>query len=116
MFATDNPVRIVNIHPIERWASIVGGGLLAAFGIKKRSPAGGAMILAGTEMLGRGISGRCFLYQALGIRTVDTGQGDATTIIPFELGIRARATVTIDRSRAEVYAFWRDLSHLPQFM
>src|SRR5262245_23470191 len=116
MFATHSPVRIVNIHPVERMASAVGGGLLALAGMRKRSVAGGAMVLAGTEMLRRAFTGRSFLYQALGMRTASTGQGDATTSVPYELGVRVDASVTIDRPRHEVYWFWRDFSNLPRFM
>lgn len=116
MFATHNPVRTVNIHPIERWASVIGGSLLAAAGIRKRSAAGGVMVIAGSEMLRRGITGRCFLYQTFGVRTASTGQGDATTSVPYELGERARATITVQMPRSQVFRFWRELTNLPRFM
>ena len=74
------------------------------------------MVLAGTEMLRRGLTGHSLLYQTFGVRTTSTGQGDATTSVPYELGIRARANITIQRPRSQVYPFWRNLSHLPEFM
>jgi uncharacterized membrane protein len=116
MFISDNPVRTINMHPIERMASVIGGSLLAAAGIRRRSRAGGFMLLAGSEMLRRGVTGRSFLYQALGMRTRSTGQGAKTTSVPYELGQRGRAMVRIERPRSEVFAFWRDLTNLPQFM
>jgi uncharacterized membrane protein len=116
MFVSYNPVRTVNIHPIERCASVVGGTLLAAAGLRRRSRGGGLMVLAGSEMLRRGMTGRSFLYQALGTRTRSTGQGAKTTSVPYELGERGRALIRIERPRSEVFAFWRDLRNLPQFM
>jgi uncharacterized membrane protein len=116
MFISDNPVRTINVHPIERVASAIGGGLLAAAGIRRRSRAGGLMTLAGSEMVRRGLTGRCLLYQMLGIRTRSTGQGHATTSVPYEAGERGRALIQVGRPRSEVYAFWRDLTNLPQFM
>ena len=74
------------------------------------------MVIAGSEMLRRGLTGRSFLYQAFGVRTVSTGQGAATTSVPYELGERAHATITIERPRQEVFAFWRDVTNLPRFM
>jgi uncharacterized membrane protein len=116
MFATQSPVRTVNIHTLERIASAVGGGLLAAAGVRKRSLAGGAMVIAGTELIRRAFTGRSFLYQVLGTRTACTGQGAATTSVPYELGTRVEAAIRINRPRQDVYWFWRDLSNLPRFM
>jgi uncharacterized membrane protein len=116
MFVTGNPVKIVNIHPIERFASVIGGSLLAGAGIRRGSRRGGMMMLAASEMLRRGLTGRSFLYQVLGMRTKSTGQGAKTTSVPYELGERARAAIRIERPRPEVFAFWRELTNLPRFM
>jgi len=116
MFATQSPVRTVNIHTLERVASAIGGGLLAVAGVRKRSIAGGAMVIAGSELLRRAVTGRSFLYQVLGTRTAGTGQGAATTSVPYELGTRVESAIRINRPRQEVYWFWRDLSNLPRFM
>jgi uncharacterized membrane protein len=106
----------VNITQAERIVSAIGGGLLAAAGLKRRSPAGIALALIGGDLLRRGITGHSYAYQALGIRTKGKGQGAATTSVPYELGVRVDKSITITRPPHEVFAFWRDLSNLPRFM
>ncbi len=74
------------------------------------------MVLAGTELIRARDDGRSILYQVFGVRTACTGQGSATTSVPYELGTRVDASIRINRPRQEVYWFWRDFSNLPQFM
>lgn len=105
-----------NIAAPERVASLLGGGLLAIAGLQKRSPQGIALALIGGDLLRRGITGHSYLYEALGVRTAPLGQGAGVISVPYELGVRVDHSVRIDRPRAEVYRFWRDLANLPRFM
>jgi uncharacterized membrane protein len=58
----------VNVGDGERWLSLLGGGLLALF-LLRRSP-GTVMLLAGASaLLYRGLQGQCALYQAMGVST-----------------------------------------------
>lgn len=106
----------VNITQAERIVSAIGGGLLAAAALKRRSPASIALALIGGDLLRRGITGHSFAYQALGLRTAGKGQGGATTSVPYELGLRVDKSITIARPPREVYAFWKDLNNLARFM
>jgi uncharacterized membrane protein len=106
----------VNITQAERIASAVGGGLLAASGLKRRSPVGIALAVLGGDLLRRGITGHCYAYEALGLRTAGKGQGAATTSVPYELGIRVDKSITIARPPQEVYSFWHDLNNFARFM
>ncbi len=106
----------VNTTDAERVASAIGGGILTTVGLSKKSLEGLAMALVGAELLRRGITGHCFLYEAIGIRTAPKGQGAETTSVPYELGVRVDRSIIIDRPRAEVYSFWRNLSNLSRFM
>jgi uncharacterized membrane protein len=106
---------VVNITKAERIVSAIGGGILAAAGMGRRSPAGVALAVIGGDLLRRGITGHSYAYEAMGIRTAPVGQGDAISV-PYELGIRVDKTITIGRPRMEVYRFWRSLSNLPRFM
>jgi uncharacterized membrane protein len=106
----------VNITQAERICSAIGGGILAAAGLKRRSPVGIALALIGGDLLRRGITGHSYAYQAMGIRTTEKGQGAATTSVPYELGIRVDKSITIARSPQEVYEFWHDLNNLSRFM
>jgi uncharacterized membrane protein len=106
----------VNITQAERIASAIGGGILAAVGLQKRSPGGMALAMIGGDLLRRGITGHSFAYEMIGIRTAPLGQGAETTSVPYELGIRVDKAITVAKPRSEVYAFWRNLSNLPRFM
>ena len=48
-----------NVHGAERWASIIGGGVLAAAGVRRGSAFGTAMAVAGGLLLARGLTGHC---------------------------------------------------------
>ena len=104
-----------NISNTERMVSAIGGGLLTTIGIERRSPAGLALALIGGDLLRRAITGHSNAYELLGMRTAPVGQG-ASASVPYELGLRVDHSITIDRPRAEVYRFWRDLSNLPRFI
>jgi uncharacterized membrane protein len=106
----------VNITQAERIISAIGGGILAAAGLQKRSPAGLALALIGGDLLRRGITGHSYAYEAMGFRTTPKGQGAETTSVPYELGLKVDESVTIARSREEVYRFWRNLANLARFM
>src|SRR2546423_12528301 len=86
----------INMSPIERWASMLGG--VAVAGSALRSDGGKLKMLLGIEMIRRGFSGHCYAYQAFGIRSAQPAQG-ASISVPYELGVRARAAVTITKPR-----------------
>jgi uncharacterized membrane protein len=108
--------RVRNISDLERSASVVIGGTLALFGLRKRSGLGYASILLGAEMIRRGITGHSYLYEALGIETADKGQGAESTSVPYGAGIRVDWSVTVNKPRAELYRYWHQVDHLPRFM
>src|SRR5215470_6004426 len=98
----------VNISEHERWASLAGGSALLVIGLARRSVAGCGVAAAGVELLRRGVTGHSLLYEFLGMRTADKGQGAETTSVPYELGVRVERSITIGRPRAEVFRFWRN--------
>jgi uncharacterized membrane protein len=101
---------VVNVHPIERWLSVVGGGALAVSALGKGAR-GIPRFAAGAAMMHRGLTGYCGAYRIFGVRTAPS---DAT--IPYRQGVRVRAATTIDGPRDEIYLFWRQLENLPLFM
>jgi uncharacterized membrane protein len=105
----------VNVGGTERVLSILGGVPLILYGFSRRSPAGLGLSLIGGDLLYRGVTGNCAIYQTLGIDHGATFQG-AQTSVPYEQGIRVEESVVVSRPRSEVYAFWRNLEHLPDFM
>lgn len=59
----------VNVSDGERWLSLLGGGLLALYLLRRSL--GTVMLLSGAgALLYRGLKGQCALYQAMGVSTV----------------------------------------------
>jgi len=111
-----NRTKSVNVDERERWASVIGGGALVAYGISRRSWGGLGMALIGGEMIFRGATGHCPMYQAFGLRTADKGQGAETTSVPYESGVRVDKSIVVNRAPDDLFRFWRNLENLPTFM
>ena len=104
-----------NVANWDRALSLAVGTSLVITGVA-RGWRGVPRILTGAALMGRGFTGHSDVYEILGFRTAPLGQGAETTSVPYELGLRVDRAVTINRPRAEVYRFFRDLGNLPQFM
>jgi uncharacterized membrane protein len=105
-----------NISEAERWVSVIAGGALTAWGVSRFSKAGLGGALLGAELMRRGITGYCPIFNALGFYTADRGQGAETTSVPYEQGMRVEEAITVNKPRQEVYRLWRKLDNLPRFM
>ncbi len=104
-----------NVGSIERWASLLTGGILVAGGANTRDPVGQATCLAlGGALLWRGASGNCALYSAAGIDTAHE-KGEATAVRAGH-GFKVEESVTINKPANQLYAYWRKLEQLPTFM
>ncbi len=104
----------VNVGEAERLASLAGGGLLAAFGLSRRSATGLVLAAVGGALAYRGFTGHCQVYQALGM---SSAKGEhSRTAIPSGQGVKIEESTTIDRSPEELYAYWRRLENLPRVM
>ena len=108
----------VNVGDVERWASAIGGGALALYGITRGSLGGIALALVGAALVQRGYSGHCNLYEAIGYSSAgDTSLRNSENVsVPAERGIKVEKSVTIKRSPEELYRFWRNFENLPRFM
>jgi uncharacterized membrane protein len=104
----------INMNLADRWGSVLGGILMTRSALRRR-PAGKLGLLAGAELIRRGVTGRCYAYQALGIRSLESGARNSVSI-PYELGVRGRAAVTIAKPREIVFQFWRNFENLPRVM
>ena len=94
----------VNIGRNERIMSAVAGALLTTVGARR-----GSWLLAttGGYLAFRGASGYCPLNRAVGRNTAENAAVEALEI---------SRSVTINKPRPEVYAYWRKLENLPLFM
>lgn len=82
-----------DFNPVARWAPLVVGGALVAYGLSRRSKTGLAMAAAGG---------------AVAYKSFTT---DGAAIRDF-----ARGTVLINKSPNELFNFWRNFENLPRFM
>jgi len=106
----------VNVGETERWASTVGGVVLALYGLMRGSHNGTMFALLGGSLIYRGTTGHCSLYQALDMNTAGTEGGSSAQRIPAIRGIQVEKSVIVDRSPEELYRFWRNFENLPRFM
>ncbi len=104
----------VNVGDAERWASLLGGGALALFGLTRGSLAGFGLAALGSALAYRGVSGHCNVYGALGVSTAE--RHGAATVIPAGHGVKVEKSITIDRAPEELYRSWRNFDYLPHIM
>ncbi|HYD51341.1 MAG TPA: SRPBCC family protein [Gemmatimonadaceae bacterium] len=115
-----------NVGELERWVSVLGGAALAVYGAERRGVGGVLLALAGAELVRRGVSGHCLLYDAVGV-TTSAGSGlgvlprrdepsSPAAVLQARHAIKVERSVTVNRSPEECYAFWRDPANLPRFM
>ncbi len=90
--ATSNG-RDSRLRNLDKWASLIGGGALAVYGITRKSLAGTAVTAAGGYLIYRGTTRKAAPYCAL-----------------------VQQSFTIMRPVGEVYSFWRDFSNLAAAM
>lgn len=96
-----------NIGNNERIASAIAGGSLIVYGLKHGGLLGAALSLLGGGLLFRGGTGHCGAYKALNINTAsEKNHGE----------IHITKSVTINKSAAELFAFWRNFENLSQIM
>ncbi len=105
----------INVGQTERWASAIGGGALALYGLTRGTLAGVGMALVGAGFIYRGTTGHCGIYDAMDVSTA----GDATNpnvSVRGGHGVKVEKSVTINKPAAELYRYWRNFENLPRFM
>jgi uncharacterized membrane protein len=107
----------LNVSPVERFISGIGGGALIGYGVFRRDWPGAIIGVLGIPLMVRAVTGNSFLYKGLDINTAQymqvqshkQGQDSSN-------GIKIVRAVTIERSPDELYRFWRNFENLPRFM
>jgi uncharacterized membrane protein len=106
-----------NVSNPERWASVVAGSAMAAYGLAKRSATGLAIAGLGGALVWRGASGVCAIYKTLGFSTANGHARERDHVsVPYGRGIRVEKSITVNAPPEELYAFWRNFENLPRFM
>lgn len=108
----------VNVGQVERWASSIGGGALALYGLTRGSLGGIALAILGGALVQRGVTGHCNVYGAMGYSSAgEAGLRNSENVsVPGGRGIKVEKSVTINRPHEELYGFWRNFENLPRFM
>ena len=109
------PPREINVGMTERKITSGIGAALILLGLRRGSLGGLFTAGLGGALIYRGVTGYCPMYESLGIDTREQGEG-APPEQYFQRGIHVEQAFTINRSPEELYAFWRKLDNLPQFM
>jgi uncharacterized membrane protein len=98
-----------NLSEVERWASLLGGALLAAYGLQQRSRAGYLLASSGGALIAIGATGYCPAYAS------SSRRGDTRAALAGARGVHVDESVTLYRTPEELYRFWRRFENLPQF-
>jgi len=115
-----------NVGPAERFVSATAGGALLAYGMKRGDTLGILLSVLGGSLAFRGATGHCHAYDVAGINTNSETQANFKSAnnkksATFENGllsgkVHVSKSLTINKSPAELYSFWRNFENLPQFM
>jgi len=117
----------MNVGETERIVSMVGGAALLLYAVNRGSWRGLVAGAAGADVLYRGITGYCVLYDKMGISTAaeqpTTGKlmtrsafNGRTNGVQSATGVHVHKAVTVNRPVEAVYEYWQNLENLPNFM
>jgi uncharacterized membrane protein len=109
------PTTKINLMRHERLISMIGGAALALAGMIKRGWLGLGMGLAGGGLMMRGATGNSMIMRLLG-KNRAVVDPSARVAVPHNQGMRVEDSIVIHRSAHELYEFWRDFTHLAEFM
>ncbi len=105
----------INVRPTERAITGLVGGLMVGWGLRHGRASGTLAAFFGSMLLGRSISGHCPGYAMM-----ESHGDEEEKRYARERGWSSASTVTrsvtIDKPKQEIYAFYRDFSNLPRFM
>ena len=103
----------MNLNGKERIGSLLAGTALVAAGLLRSGATRWALLGSGTGLLLRGVTGRCALYNALGIDRRDDRFRDG---VPGNQGLRIEHKVEVHCPAPELYQFWRQIDQLPRIL
>ena len=103
-----------NVGKTERVASAIGGGALAAYGLKRGGWSGILLAVAGGSLLKRGVTGYCEVYDALSVDSAK--EKNENVSVEGGAGVKVEKSIIVEKSPEELYRFWRDFKNLPKVM
>lgn len=115
LWANQNGKSNINVGQQERQIAIVGGGLLALYGLTRFSLNGLALAGIGAGLVYQGVTGHSPVYEVMGRNTAEVNR-NPNAAVQASRAIKVKRSITINKSREELYRFWRNFENLPQFM
>jgi uncharacterized membrane protein len=97
------------MEDVERWAALAGGAAAVYVGLRRRSMLGAGFALAGAPFVLQGITGHRRPLEYL-------GWWPPAGSLPYGSGVKIRRSITIDRTREDLYHFVRNFENLARFM
>lgn len=113
--ANERGTHHINVGETERLISLGIGVPVVIFGMTRGLLKGLLPSTLGTALIVRGVTGHSFLYQAIGVSTVEQGPA-AVSALPNEQGIAVKRAVTINSSAQDLYNHWHDFESAPMYM
>lgn len=105
-----------NLGPAERWLSGAAGVALLAYALG-RQRFRLALVPIGIGLLRRALTGRCEIKRAItSLRGGAARRAHTVPALSGGAGRRIEQIVTIERTPAELFDFWRHFDNLPRFM
>ncbi len=104
-----NPIKLpANVGTVERVVTLAAGTALLGYAWKHGNRGLG---VTSAGLIARAATGFCPAYAAFGVDHSDTRRALSGT-----RGIHIRESVTVDAPAEQLYAWWRQLVHLPEVM
>ncbi|HEY3902269.1 MAG TPA: YgaP-like transmembrane domain [Chthoniobacter sp.] len=103
----------MNVDNQERVGSLFIGGVFIAAALLRSRVSRWLLLGLGSELLFRGATGYCPVFDALGL---DTRDGRGRDGVPGNQGLRIEHTVEIQCPAPELYLFWRTVEQLPRIL
>ncbi len=102
------PPRGTNVGGAERIVSTLLGSAFLLRAVSRPSPLSAVLALGGGALMHRGVTGHCYLYEAMGRKALPGSQADHAR--------RPERSITIERPIEELYRMWRDPQHVSMLM
>jgi uncharacterized membrane protein len=93
------------------------------YGLERHDLPGSFLAVVGAELIRRGASGHCLVYDALNVSTAPSATADGlhrdlpvsrAATLRASRAVKIEHTVTVKRPPEVLYAFWRDPANLPR--
>jgi uncharacterized membrane protein len=105
----------INIAQSERTLSILSGAAAIAGGAYRRDVLGILLMAVGGYLGYRGVTGHCYINEALGVNTAERRTGKRVSV-PHQQGIRVDQSITVNLPVEDLYPVWRNFENLPRIM